>query len=67
MKPENHVVVSVLLPDRVGILRDVTRVILDFQGNIGGIRQSIVDGVFSLPCTVVLAQPADPAASCLAL
>ena len=67
MKPENHVVVSVLLPDRVGILRDVTRVILDFQGNIGGIRQSIVDGVFSLTCTVVLAQPADPAAICQAL
>ena len=56
-----NVVVSVLLPDRVGILRDVTRVVLDFQGNIGGIRQSIVDGFFSLTFTAALAQPADPA------
>ena len=62
MKPEDQVVISVLLPDRVGILRDVTRVVLDFQGNIGGIRQSIVDGFFSLTFTAALAQPADPAA-----
>ena len=62
MKPEDQVVISVLLPDRVGILRDVTRVILDFQGNIGGIRQSIVDGFFSLTFTAALARPADPAA-----
>ena len=62
MNPEDQVVISVLLPDRVGILRDVTRVILDFQGNIGGIRQSIVDGFFSLTFTAALARPADPAA-----
>jgi predicted amino acid-binding ACT domain protein len=61
MTPEDQVVISVLLPDRVGILRAVTRVILDFQGNIGGIRQSIVDGFFSLTFTAALARPADPA------
>ncbi len=41
-------VIAVLLPDRVGALRDVTAVIVELQGNIAGIRQSVVDGYFSL-------------------
>ena len=60
MTPASQVVVSVLLPDRVGILCEVTRVVLDFRGNIGGIRQSIVDGFFSLTFTAALGAPAEP-------
>ena len=41
-------IVAVLLPDRVGALRDVTAVIVKLNGNIAGMRQSVVDGFFSL-------------------
>lgn len=44
-------VVAVLLPDRVGILRDVTAGVVALEGNIQGIRQSVVDGFFSLVFT----------------
>lgn len=44
-------VVAVLLPDRVGILRDVTAGIVALDGNIGGIRQTLVDGFFNLVFT----------------
>jgi len=43
--------IAVLLPDRVGALRDVTAVIVKLDGNITGIRQTIVDGFFSLVFT----------------
>jgi predicted amino acid-binding ACT domain protein len=41
-------IIAVLLPDRVGILRDVTAVIFECGGNIEGIRQTLVEGFFSL-------------------
>ena len=40
--------VSVLAPDRVGLLCAVTEVVLRHGGNIGAIRQTIVGGYFSL-------------------
>ena len=49
--PGRRLVTSVLAPDRVGILRDVTRVVFDLAGNIGGIRQTLVDGFFTLAFT----------------
>ena len=45
-------IIAVLLPDRVGALRDVTGVIVKLGGNIAGIRQTVVDGFFSLVFTV---------------
>jgi glycine cleavage system transcriptional repressor len=60
-------IISVLLPDRVGILRDVTRVVFDQGGNIVVIRQTIVHGFFSLVFTVVFERTADPAALSAAL
>ncbi len=45
--------ISIIVPDRVGLLRDVTRVIFAAQGNIGAIRQTLVDGFFSLVFTSV--------------
>ena len=41
-------VISVLAPDRVGLLRDITGVVFRNQGNIDQIRQSIVGGFFNL-------------------
>ncbi|MDR2850295.1 MAG: hypothetical protein LBW77_07135 [Verrucomicrobiota bacterium] len=41
-------ITSVLVPDRVGLLRDVTRGVFSLEGNIGSIRQTVVDGFFSL-------------------
>ena len=49
-EPSRHLI-AVLLPDRVGALRDVTAVIVALDGNIAGIRQTIVDGFFSLVFT----------------
>ncbi len=39
---------SVFTPDRVGILKDVTQVVFELAGNIGSIRQTVVDGFFTL-------------------
>jgi predicted amino acid-binding ACT domain protein len=44
-------VTSVLVPDRVGLLRDVTQAVFSLEGNIGGIRQTVVDGFFTLVFT----------------
>jgi len=46
-------VVAVLVPDRVGLLRDVTAGVAELGGNIAGIRQTVVDGFFSLVFTSV--------------
>ena len=42
---------SILVPDRVGLLRDVTKAVFSLEGNIGAIRQTTVDGFFSLVFT----------------
>lgn len=55
-------VVTVLLPDRVGILAETTGTVFRLGGNIGAIRQTIVAGFFSL---VFLATFDDPAAESL--
>lgn len=41
-------IVSILVPDRTGLLRDVTGVIYALGGNIGQIRQTVVNGYFHL-------------------
>lgn len=46
--------VSVTLPDRVGVLRDVTQAILELQGNLLDLRQMVVGGCFSLTCIATL-------------
>ncbi|MEI6212236.1 MAG: ACT domain-containing protein [bacterium] len=51
MSTTSRQIISVLLPDRVGALRDVTAVIVKLEGNIAGIRQTVVDGFFSLVFT----------------
>ena len=44
-------ITSVLVPDRVGLLRDVTRGVFSLEGNIGSIRQTVIDGYFNLVFT----------------
>lgn len=51
MSESSRHIITVLLPDRVGALRDVTSAIVTLGGNIGGIRQTIVDGFFNLVFT----------------
>lgn len=48
MKSTKKYVVSVLTLDQVGLLADITKAIFELKGNIGNIRQSIVNEYFSL-------------------
>lgn len=47
---ERTFLITAVLPDRVGILRDVTGVIFIQGGNLTDLRQIIIGGVFSLSC-----------------
>ena len=40
--------ISVMTPDRVGLMRDIAQTVVDTHGDITDIRQSIVSGFFSL-------------------
>jgi glycine cleavage system transcriptional repressor len=44
-------ITSVFAADRVGLLRDVTQAVFSLDGNIGSIRQTVVDGFFTLVFT----------------
>lgn len=57
---EKRWIVTVLTPDRVGVLRDVTKVVAGLRGNIDGFRQSIVSGLYSLVLTVTFPDSPDP-------
>ncbi len=63
----NQAVLSVLTPDRVGLLRDVTRVVFDRGGNIAAIRQTVVHGFFNLVLTATFEPGVDAAALTAAL
>ena len=54
--------ISVLLPDRIGLLCDTTGVLFRAGGNINAVRETLLDGFFSLICTVTFETPVDPAA-----
>jgi predicted amino acid-binding ACT domain protein len=53
---------SVLVPDRVGLLRDVTQAVFSLEGNIGAIRQTVVDGFFNLVFSSEHPRPVSPEA-----
>jgi len=44
-------ITSVLVTDRVGLLRDITQAVFALEGNIGSIRQTVIDGFFNLVFT----------------
>jgi predicted amino acid-binding ACT domain protein len=47
---EHTYLVTAILPDRVGILRDVTGAVFNSGGNLTDLRQMIVGGVFLVSC-----------------
>jgi len=47
-------VISVLIADRPGILRDITATVTDLGANIDGIRQTVVAGYFTVMLTASL-------------
>ena len=55
----NQAIISVLAPDRVGILRDVTRLVFERGGNIAAIHQTIVHGFFNLVLTALFEPATD--------
>ena len=55
----NQAIISVLTPDRVGILRDVTRLVFERGGNIAAIHQTIVHGFFNLILTAAFEPAVD--------
>jgi len=50
-------VIAVLLADRVAILKDITAAISDLCGSIDGIRQTVVNGYFTVSLTAVFTPP----------
>ncbi len=54
-------VVSVLIPDRVGILRDITTAVSSLGANIDDISQTVLEGCFTVILTLTLDAPATPA------
>ena len=54
-------VISVLVTDRVGILRGITAAIADLRGNIDAISQTVVEGYFTVILTATFPEIADPA------
>jgi predicted amino acid-binding ACT domain protein len=50
-------VISVLIADRVGILRDMTTAVTDMGANIDGITQTVVEGYFTGILTATFFQP----------
>lgn len=56
---DNTLLITAILPDRVGILRDVTGVIFQNGGNLTDLRQTIIGGVFSMSCVAEFANAPD--------
>lgn len=54
--------ISILLPDRIGLLHEITGVIFQAGGNVNTIRETLIDGFFSLICTVTFPAAVDVAA-----
>ena len=62
---EHTFLITVMLPDRVGILRDVTGVVFKHGGNLTDLRQMVIGGVFSLSCVAEFTDAEKPEAGVL--
>ncbi len=56
-QPTTRFVISLLVPDRTGILRDVTSPLTDMGANIDQIRETVVEGYFTVTLTVTFEAP----------
>jgi predicted amino acid-binding ACT domain protein len=54
---ETRYVISVVVSDRVGILRDITTSVTDLGANIDGISQTVMAGYFTVIITATFAVP----------
>nr|HQH73307.1 ACT domain-containing protein [bacterium] len=45
-------VISLLAPDRIGILKALTSAVSDLSGNIDGMSQTVIHGYFTVILTV---------------
>jgi len=61
MTSSNRFVIAVIVPDRVGILRDVAKAIFDLHGDIDGITQTVLSETFSVTLTATFNAPVVPA------
>lgn len=52
-------VISVLVADRVGVLRDITSALADRGINIDGVRQTVLHGYFTVILTATADKPCD--------
>jgi glycine cleavage system transcriptional repressor len=55
-------VISVLVSDRVGVLRDITSAVTATGANIDGISQTVVEGYFTVILTATFDKPVSPEA-----
>ena len=62
MNDNTRFLVTTALPDRVGILRDVTGALFALGANFTDLRQTVVGGIFTLSAIAEFESPADPAA-----
>ena len=62
MNDNARFLVTTALPDRVGILRDVTGALFALGANFTDLRQTVVGGIFTLSAIAEFEAPADPAA-----
>jgi glycine cleavage system transcriptional repressor len=56
----NEMVISVLTPDRVGLIAGVTRAIFAAQGNISAISETVLQGYFTIIATATLPDACTP-------
>ena len=60
MNTSTRFLVTTALPDRVGILRDVTGALFARGANFTDLRQTVIGGVFTLSAIAEFEAPADP-------
>ncbi|MDD4870614.1 MAG: ACT domain-containing protein [Kiritimatiellae bacterium] len=59
-KSSNRYVVSILVADRVGILKDITSAVTDMGANIDGISQTVSTGYFTVILTATFTKSLSP-------
>lgn len=64
VKRSKRLVISVLIADRAGILRDITGAVTTMGANIDGVRQTVVAGYFTVMLTASFPTPMDAQSVC---
>ena len=59
-RDKKRYVISVLVSDRVGVLRDITSAVTDLGANIDGISQTVVEGYFTVILTATFSKSHSP-------